>query len=407
MTWRARTRPYLAARIAVSLAAISVTASPGRAAELPQCRVLDLSPTFATDGTAFCADSGTTRYAVYRTTDRGRSWTRVGADSSLWVPDKSTVTQIMVSADYANDRTVYLATNSIVYVSTDAGETFAPADMLSGDGSGRRLFAAYVDGTSNLSYLAYAKYESPARLRPPARQPVDGAAPAKTDRFLLPTRVTAATDPLLLAFDGRGESLRSTVYGCSVDLACKAARGSFAGLAKGAWRSPSYATDRSLYFSTERNGFTFLRSTDGGRTIKPFTSLNAALAPITAAMKKHDVTQTWPASMAFGPKGRIYVRVVVVGFSPDAGSPPSQVILRSDDNGARWKTVGTQYHPDDRRRGTLPFQVTPNTLAENSTFMQAAPDGRLFAMGDGFGESDIGPWCSVDGGVRWYRTCPR
>ena len=388
--------------MALALAALVAGMAPGHAAELPQCRVMDLSPDFAKDGTAFCADSGTTRYVVYRTTDRGRSWTRVGADSP-WLPDGSRVTQVVVSAGFAQDRTVYLTTTSMVYVSRDAGKSFLPADLLSGDTSGRRVFTRYVDATTGIAYLLFGSYQSPARLQPPAREPVGAALPANTDRFLLPSRVSADADPLLLAFSGRGESLRSTVYACSVRLDCLDARGSFPSGAKGAWRSPRYSTDKTLYFVTAQNAFTFLRSTDGGRTVKPFTALNAALAPVTAAIRK-DGIPPGPPTMAFGPNGRIYVRVAT-GLV--WAGKPAQVLLRSDDNGKRWKQVGVQYALGSTARGNLPFDAVPDTGHENTTQLYATQDGRLFAMGDGFGENDIGPWCSVDGGVKWYRTCPR
>lgn len=400
MTRWAKGRAPWSAALAVSLAASLGVAGPGAAADVPQCRTFDLSPEFGTDGTAFCADSGATRLVVFRTTDRGRTWARVGADSP-WLPDQSRVTQVVVSADYARDRTVYLATTSTVYVSQDAGETFVPADLLSSDSSGRRVFTTYRDGATGLAYLVFGKYQSPARIRPPAHEPVAAALPSNTDRFLLPRTVTAESDPLLLAFTGRGEDLRSTVYGCSVRLDCLDARGSFQYTALAAWRSPRYAADRTLYFATRQNGLTFLRSTDGGRTITPFTPLNKAFAALNATVLRTGSWGGWPA-MAVGPNGRIYVRleprIIKVGA-------PAQVLLRSDDNGKTWKQVAVQYMGS--RRGNLPFEPAPHTTRENATQLMAAPDGRLFAMGDGFGENDTGPWCSLDGGVRWHRVCPR
>lgn len=405
MTRRATGRAFGSSAVALSLAATCLAAGPGAAVEPPQCRVLDLSPEFAKDGTAFCAASGSPRNVVYRTTDRGRSWTRVGAESP-WLPDGAPVTQVVVSATYATDRTVYLATAASLYVSEDAGATFLPLDLLSGDGSGRRVFGRYIDDATGLGYLAFGNYQSPARLRPPVREPVGAALPANTDRFLLPARVSATSDPVLLAFSGRDESLRSTVYGCSVRLDCLEARGSFAGVATGAWRSPRYTTDKTLYFVTAKNQFTFLRSMDGGRTIKPFTALNAALAPLAAAMTRRDAVLLALPTLTFGPGRRLYVRVAT-SLPDDGKSPPAQVILRSDDGGARWKHVGARYMAGGRRRGNLPFEFVPHTTSENAAQIHAAPDGRLFAMGDGPGENDTGPWCSVDGGVRWYRVCPR
>lgn len=375
----------------------------------PFCHVMDVSPSFATDRTAFCGYAADSTLVVYRTTDAGRAWTRTDS-VVLRVPDGSRTRQLVVSADYANDRSVFLATDTTLYVSRDEGETFLPLDRIAGDGSGRRVFTRYLDMTvaTPVPYVAFAAYQSPARLSPPLHEAVPAALPANTDRFLIPSKVTASSEPLLIAFSGSGGVNVRSVYACTVTLACQTKRANVPGNAEvtGAWLSPSYSTDHTLYVATAANGFTFYRSTDAGASFHPWAPVNAALRPITKELVRRRLPAAAPPALGFGPGGRVYLRVVP-GFVDDGRLPPYQVIFRSTDRGARWQQVAWSYDTGGRRRGTLPFLTAAHTTTENSAQLVVTPDGRLFAIGTARQGEDTGPWCSVDGGVRWYRLCPK
>ena len=395
---------------AIAAAACALLGTPGTsvAAVMPACRVLDLSPAYERDGTVFCATGTRTSFALFRSKDRGRTWVRFS--NGVRLPDQAWLTQLVVSADYPNDRSVYLATSSALYASTDDGETFGPVDLLANDSSGRRILTRYLDTTAGvaLPYLAFANYHAPARLRPPAHERVAGPLPAKANVFLIPSPLTMQSQPLVLGFSGSNETLTYTVYECTTTLACATPRGNLPKLGgfSGIWMSPHYPTDRTLYAAGEANGFTFVRSTDGGRTFQPWTSLNTALRPVTTAMTKRNEPQWEPPAVTFAGKNRIFVRLF--SHLPDDGRlPPYQVILRSDDSGRTWRQVGTQYDTGGRRRGNLPFGQLGNSTSENVAQIYGAPDGRVFALGEGLKNEGPAPWCSVDGGVRWYRTCPK
>lgn len=400
-----RRRLALAAGV---LLPVLLAPSPVGAVDALYCQVMDLSPDYAKDRTAFCAYAAATTLVVHRTTDGGRTWHR--ADTTVVrLPDRSRTGQLVVSADYPNDRSVFLSTDTTLYVSRDAGATFLPLDRLAGDSSGRRVLSRYLDATAGVAvpYLVLGAYEAPARLSPPFHETVPGALPAYTERFLVPPRVTAASDPLLIAFSGSGGANTWSVYGCTVTLACQDRRADVpGGRPVGAWLSPSYDDDRTLYVVTRENGFTFHRSTDAGRTFRRWTAVNTALAGITKEMVRRGTEPPAPPALAFGPKGRVYLRVVP-GFADDGKAPPFQVLLRSDDRGARWRQVASSYDTGGRRRGTMPFSILTNTLAENASYLTVAPDGRVFAMGSTLDDRATGAWCSLDGGVRWYRTCPK
>lgn len=403
--WARRLRALLAGALTVG----GLSGLPADAADGPFCEVMDVSPAFAVDHTAFCGSLGASSLVVYRTVSAGRSWQRV-ASTAVRLPDGSRATQLIVSADYAHDRTVYLATDTVLYVSRDAGDSFLPVDWLAGDNSGRRVFTPYLDTTAGaeIPYLAFGAYQNPARLSPPSHEAVSAALPSYTERFLIPRRVTASVEPLLIAFtsDGAGHISR-TVHACTSLLACPSRRAALASTTEitGSWLSPSYATDRTVYLATNANGFSFLRSTDSGRSFAPWTPLNAALAPITKEFVRRGLYSRYPPTLTFGPGRQMFLRLIP-GFVDDGRLPPAQVLLRSDDAGAHWRQVGA-FYDGEHRRGNMPFGPVANMSAEAAAQILATPDGRLFALGTEGSELGGRIYCSVDGGVRWSHLCPR
>lgn len=85
---------------------------------------LALSPTFAEDGTLF---AGTEAAGVFRSTDRGTTW-----QALTGLPTEESINGLAVSPAFARDRTVLALTDGGLYLSRDAGETWALCAELPG-----------------------------------------------------------------------------------------------------------------------------------------------------------------------------------------------------------------------------------------------------------------------------------
>ncbi len=78
------------------------------------------SPTYATDGTAFCA----TGWGVYRTVDRGLHWQAINAGLTQLI-----TTDIALSPSFASDGTVLLTTRTGFFRSTDSGDNWSRVEV--------------------------------------------------------------------------------------------------------------------------------------------------------------------------------------------------------------------------------------------------------------------------------------
>ncbi|NIQ53950.1 MAG: hypothetical protein GWN71_11245, partial [Gammaproteobacteria bacterium] len=165
------------------------------------------------DGTLFAATGlPTTGFHIYRSTDEGDSWQEV---TPVWSSPPNTP-RLVVSPDYGADRTVCVLGGLQTYVSTDGGDTFAPAGG---------WFA-----THDVVHLAFS--------------PDYGA-----DRTLF---ALVRDEGLYRSTDG-GATWSPT--GLSGDLSTFAV-------------SPDYATDGTLIAAGRSSGLLYL-STDGGDTWAP------------------------------------------------------------------------------------------------------------------------------------------
>ena len=77
---------------------------------------LALSPTYADDGIVF---AGTEEHGLFRSADRGSTWTRLGADTVV-----GAVNAIVLAADYPRQRHILALLNDTLLVSRDDGATW-------------------------------------------------------------------------------------------------------------------------------------------------------------------------------------------------------------------------------------------------------------------------------------------
>ncbi len=85
---------------------------------------LAVSPAFATDNTLF---AGTETAGLFRSDDRGATWQAIGG-----LPPEESINGLALSPAFAQDRTILAITGAGMYVSRDAGETWARSADLPG-----------------------------------------------------------------------------------------------------------------------------------------------------------------------------------------------------------------------------------------------------------------------------------
>lgn len=84
--------------------------------------IIELSPSFSTDGTIFAGVTGYSSGGLARSTNRGGSWTDISFDGVHWY-----MADIAISPHYAQDQTLMVAADTRpVYLSEDGGTTWFP-----------------------------------------------------------------------------------------------------------------------------------------------------------------------------------------------------------------------------------------------------------------------------------------
>lgn len=399
-----------ASRIAAVLMTL-LTLSPVRAATAvtPVCALLAFSAEFARDRTGFCLRVVTGDQALFRTHDAGRTWERFGAPGVAAV---GTAWQLMVSPRYSADRTVYLHSSKGLFAWSDPSTGFLLADPLANAPTSHQVMAPFVEavvpgavpqvGGTGVGF-ALADQTSPAWLSPPARRPVSGAAPSLTDRFLVPPAGRAAA-PLAIARvrDGAGVG-RAEVRQCDWDFACPTVLATLpAGTVHGAWLSPRYAQDHTVYVVlATKAGVEVLRSTASGRRFAALRGAARALAATNKALRARHVEPGQPTGLAMDTADprRLALRVPI---GPSLPGVPAEQVFTSADGGATWRRAG--YAWGDPRGGTLPWYGPAQTQmwSEGSAVWYVA--GRLFALAtDGRDRGGGAVYCSVDHARSWRR----
>jgi len=424
-----------AVALAVLAGLIAGPPSAGAAARVPHapvCVNLSFSPSFASDGTAMCdrwyADPTTHEPAgvsVYVTRDHGRTWAFHENVPGIVANQSLVLGRTFVSPAFSVDHALYVTLSIGLYRSTDYGATFASADPLVGDGgevpapmtafqdagiAGQSVpklpaggaggvRAVFVVASPNDANAHTAKYDDPLHL------PVAGS-PFENLQFLVPptfardhqafvvanvTNVSDATNPTPPA--------HLQLFGCDASLSCPTSLFAFpAGLLLvNSWAAPDYATSKSLVVElTDALGLrTFLwRSSDGGRTFAPWSSVNALIAPLGAIagkLAKAGATE----SLAVDPgNGRHMWMLVQRGaFKWVKGMPPALQLFESADRGTTWRRIGWRLGDGQPgRRGKLP----------DLTFLTSPARGTLFALSVSASTGEASPVYSVDNGRTWH-----
>lgn len=403
--------------LALTLAVPSPAVPAPTAAPSP-CAAFALSPSFVADGTAFCATLFTKGPTLWRTTDRGRSWTRFDlAPGVLPTEQRPVLRDLIVSPRYAVDRAVYLQTSVGLYVTTNPADGLRPVDLLaSANDVGVPNLTPYVDATAGVAstgervVFAYAAQQRAARIDPPLHSEVPAAAPNYALQFLVPPRATLDNGPLLVGLrpDRSGAGLHSVaLYQCDLALTCASQLHAFAppGLFRGAWLSPAYDRDRTLYvaLSTGKRYFLY-RSTDRGRTFAPWTGASKVLAAVNAEMSRGDGGTDVPLALAVDP-GNPRLMFLRVAQRADTPRMPAEQVFRSRDGGATWTRVGVGWATPGRA-DTLPWDAanpSGNIAAHQGAIYVS--NGRVFALGQSTRDGYSGVFCSADAGRTWSRTC--
>ncbi len=419
----------LAARLGVAVAVlVAVAGAPdvrAAATEPHPCTQLALSPAFATDGTALCAglvwsNTGqTTGAAVFLTTDKGRSWRKTAAAGLVQATDDS-LWDVFFSPRYPADRMIFVQISRRgLFVTTDGGETFA---LVVPFGYGR--FTPYVEASAGLpgaerTMLAHAHSEPAFELTEvvdPATHlvaPVTGT-PGDDKQFGVSPRY--ATDRLAVAAAMVEDPVDSTranvaIFACSAQFTCTEER----------LRSRPYVQFDELRVlpAATPSGFMVVvrlligsrqemwRSTDGGRTYSPWSSVNRIANTVTPAHGGN-----FRVAVAGDPAQprRMFLRLSWTGLPPNRPAPPSEQVFVSENGGSTWKLLSfNRINAQLDRVGAIPETAGGGSpLRTPRNFIAAGGGGRLFILAGDVGYlpgTYTGPYCSRDGGRTWAKFC--
>lgn len=399
-----------------------------------RCELVAASPDYAKDRKLFCAgrivqpETATIVTKFYVSTNGGKSWQQATAQG-LVVDTRSFLGQLVVSPRYTQDRAVYLHTDEGIWRTIDDGATFTLVNALANPGEGR--LAPYVEDAPGLqdqgphTAFAFADGPSTARIDPPLHLPIP-ASPDDEVRFLIPAGFPAQGEAFVFSSNSdpsAGGPERLVLYSCVPGFSCAVELFRFPEATRlgEAWLAPDYTTSKTIYVEVlsvdPADGGsgtpTMWRSTDAGRTFSPWKSTNPLLkgVPSGGASQAH-------VGLAVDPTNprEIFLRVSFDPLQyPDTleesprvvENPPAEQVFFSRDRGQSWKRVAYGFsYRQKGKSGNLPWNADSYM---HPTHMFALPDGKLMTIARRFGGGDSyeGPYCSVDDGRTWAKTCPR
>jgi hypothetical protein len=416
--------------VAACLLATLLPAGTARAATPPAvqpCTQFAASPDFASDGTAFCAGhvrdpstGATTGIAVFRTTNRGRTWTAATAAGLFRNDPDARVDYLGVSRLYKTDKTLFLQVrNTGLFQSTDGGATFTlvsplawgrltayvatvPGGLLPSSPGAHTTFVmaspAGQDGEPNRSAL----------VDPVARSqtPVVGT-PGRDREFAVSDTYESDGAAFAVADFGVGLDAHVEVFRCDATFSCGHSLYSFPKRSTfdRVWLAPDFATSKTIYVSmTAVSGQrTLWWSRNAGQTWARWTSAERLLAPV---VKAHGDPLYGLGREPVGSR-TLYLRISYGPTSRSASAPPAEQLFRSRDNGAGWTLLA--YGRTTRQsgaRGTIP---PDNPLADGSDgglppgVVTVASASTVFALGKTGAYPSF--YCSWDAGRHWARAC--
>ncbi|MDQ3916162.1 MAG: hypothetical protein M3323_12695 [Actinomycetota bacterium] len=395
------------------------------------------------DGAGFCMYADPLiPLRLYVTHDAGASWTRAAADG-IPAEASSYDTQLFLSPRFTSDRALYLQTDEGLYGSIDMGKTFdLVEERAAATGWWMRDIEPYVERAQDLEdyekvVFAYAGggsnsfVDDAAKIDPPVRVPVLGS-PGSDLRFLVPRNFAETGTAFTLAHGGAGIACDdatycagTTLFECSFALVCLEQVQTFpmqfvvgAEVGTKGERTFVYLLRKS-YLTDEIAGWR-LRGEEE-------TELESLRRLMPERPDAPYLQQTW-ARLSLDPRDpeTLYLRWLACENPPDElvsvyPDLMQEAILRSTDAGETWRRVGFRREWIEgtpvsgftrRSTGTLPWNMrdwcVPPEIAITST-------GRLFVTaayaqtdaGTTPGRMYYGPYCSVDGGREWGRSCPR
>lgn len=316
-----------------SLTTVPEFSDPGVESDSARIPFVLPSPGFATDHTVLMTDGG--NGAVYRSTDEGASFARVGT-----IPLQPKCLQ--ASPTFATDQRIYACTTGGVYVSTDLGSTWTATKVLSIQGLA--ILVQTGVGETWLAANTGGLYRSTNRGASWARVTLPAPVPTISEILgVAASPPSSAPGTALVSVRGRG-LLRSTDGGQTFAVSTGLLDGNeqldnfpYKPTGSPIVFSPSYATDQTVFgYSHDR----LFKSTDGGltwqRVIVPRATHTGPLptipsAPVigTASVGSGSTSVSFtPGSDGGTPVVRFDVACTSTnGGAPAAGTGPASPIL--------------------------------------------------------------------------------
>lgn len=320
-----------------------------------QLEALALSPAFNRDGTLYVAGKESGVWASY---DGGKTWQDTGFPAREAGSGRM---HLAISPDFARDRTVFAATGSQVYRSTDAGNTWQILPV----GPGNVFPLNDLDVSPNYArdrtLMIAGDYRAPTVLRS-----TDGGEMWQADASGLPASgglshltfsPNYAADRGVYVWTESEGLYRSGDGGQSWSRVYKPQGG---WLVQSFALSPDFGRDRLMFLGTLKENHNVYRSADGGASWHP-AELGLPLELV------------WASALALSPQ---FGRDRTIFLGTDAG------VYRSTDGGQLWRIAAN-----------LPQVVA---LA-----ISASPDGHHIILALSISE---GLYISTDGGEQWQKS---
>ncbi|HVE74525.1 MAG TPA: hypothetical protein VNA30_05475 [Mycobacteriales bacterium] len=432
---------------ALGLLGVAPPATADRATSSAPCQVIGFSPTFADDGTAFCAhqsfSSGdffpttpgrTGPVRLFTTTDYGRTWRSVaaaGLPGAATGRSWPTLTQIVFSAAYAFDRAIFLwAAEDGLFRSTDAGRTWTEA-AVSPVGRGRLtpllLSAGDEAGGPAVGALLYAApwgvcfygNTTPGTQNPqnalviwPAAVPLSAPGCSRSEQYLVPRDWPTSPAHLLSTSyppnsSGRFDDGEAEIWSCQPPVHCgdRGVLRAKSDVVEGWLDERARGVIRAHVRESKGNRARLVVSRDAGKSWQPWGSADAALVRESYTVKLADGGDRQTFALRASGSVNSSTELRYVGQKND--QPRAERIYRTTNDGRSWTLLAAA--PAKAGVPLLPFNAPYGLAQDRGGLWQQG--NRLFTLAESdVGSSEIkdaGVWCSLDGGRRWTPRCPR